>query len=346
MKYPYTGLFAFCEQLSMALVRNQSLSKGEISFYVPEKQVGFAGNQIQYHIQQSWHKFFNPIHGKSDLWHGTYQGSRYFPSNNKIKKVLTIHDLNFLVEQKKSEAKQKKLLDKVKRQVEHADHITAISQFTLDFISRHIDLSHKPVDVIYNGCHIDLERDIPQKPGFITDDKPFLFSIGTIAEKKNFHVLVPLLKGNDYKLIVAGIYQQSTYVEKIKEEAKKHGVSDRVILPSSVTTNEKWWLMKDCTAFVFPSIAEGFGIPVVEAMYFEKPLLLSTHTCLPEIGGDAAYYFDDFNPENMQQKLNETLHDFSISDEKKLKMRERKNLFNWNHSAVRYIEIYNKTLGF
>lgn len=346
MKYPFTGLFTFCEQLSMALVRNQSLSKGEIGFYVPQNQLGFAGDHVPYHIQKSWHKFFNPIHAKADLWHGTYQGSRYFPSSKKIKKVLTIHDLNFLVEKKKSEAKQKKLLDKVRRQVDQADHITAISQFTLDFIKEHIDLTHKHVDVIYNGCHVDLVKNVPQKPSFIEDDRPFLFSIGTIAEKKNFHVLVPLLKNNDHILIVAGIYQQESYVEKIKEEARRHGVTDRVILPGSVTTEEKWWLMKNCAAFVFPSIAEGFGIPVVEAMYFDKPILLSTHTCLPEIGGDAAYYFDDFDPDNMQHRLYESIQDFYDNDSKKSNMRERKQKFDWNHSAARYIEIYNKTLGF
>ncbi|MEY4702106.1 MAG: hypothetical protein RIR96_3 [Bacteroidota bacterium] len=345
MKYPFTGLFTFCEQLSKSLVKNKSQLNGNLSFYVPKNQVGFAGDQIGYHIQQSWHKFFNPIHAKADLWHGTYQGSRYFPSGKKIKKILTIHDLNFLVEQKKSEAKQKKLLDKVRRQVEQADHVTAISQFTLDFIKQHIDFTNKPVDVIYNGCHVDTETDVPSKPKFIQDDKPFLFSIGTIAEKKNFHVLVPLLKGNDFNLIVAGIYQQDSYVEKIKAEAKKHGVSDRVILPGSVTTAEKWWLMQNSEAFVFPSIAEGFGIPVVEAMYFEKPILLSTHTCLPEIGGDAVYYFTDFEPENMQRKLQQAMHDFYNSSEKKVLMRDRKLKFNWDHAAMRYIDIYNKTLG-
>ncbi|MEN9964580.1 MAG: hypothetical protein RL582_1675 [Bacteroidota bacterium] len=345
MKYPFTGLFTFCEQLSKGLIRNQSSIKGKLGLYVPENQVGFAGDQVRYHVQKSWHKFFNPIHAHADLWHETYQGSRYYPTRKRIKKILTIHDLNFLVENKKSEAKQQKLLDKIRHQVDQADHITAISHFTLNFIQQHIDLSQKPVDVIYNGCHVDTEKDMPVKPKFITDDTPFLFSIGTIAEKKNFHVLVPLLKGNDYKLILAGIYQQDSYVEKIKALAQKYGVANRVLLPGSVTTPEKWWLMKHCLAFVFPSIAEGFGIPVVEAMHFEKPILLSTHTCLPEIGADAVYYFNDFEPENMQHDLNQALQDFYLNESKKEKMMERKTKFNWDHAANQYIDIYNKTLG-
>ncbi len=344
MKYPYTGLFTFCEQLSKSLVKNQHQTQAELSFYVPENQVGFLGVNQKYHLQKSWHKLYNPIHAKADLWHGTYQGSRYFPRSGKLKKMLTIHDLNFLVEQRKSEQKQKKLLQKVQAQVDEADQITVISNFTLQFIKQHLNLKGKNVEVIYNGCDVNLMANPPQKPEFITDGHPFFFSIGTIAEKKNFHVLVPLLRDNECKLIIAGIHQQPDYVEKIKSEAKKHDVLDRVILPGSITTAEKWWLMQQCSAFLFPSIAEGFGIPVVEAMHFERPIILSSHTCLPEIGGNAAYYFADFDPDLMMRNLQDAVNDFSSNPNKKQAMAERSKMFNWDLAAEKYIDLYNKIL--
>ena len=91
------------------------------------------------------------------------------------------------------------------------------------------------------------------------------------------------------------------------EEAKKHNVAERVIMPGSITESEKWWLMQHTKAFVFPSIAEGFGIPVAEAMHFDAPIILSTHTCLPEIGGDAVYYFSSFDSEEMQHDFKNAL---------------------------------------
>jgi len=97
--------------------------------------------------------------------------------------------------------------------------------------------------------------------------------------------------------------------------------------------------LKNCLAFLFPSTAEGFGLPVIEAMYFGKPILLSSCTSLPEIGGDCAYYFDHFEPEHMRSVLKNSLEDYKKNlPLEKIKTRGRS--FSWETAAAQYIEIY------
>ncbi len=345
MKYPHTGLYHFCHQLSSALINQQQKKECQLAFYVPASAMGFLGNDTDYVLQKWWHKLYNPYGAKYDIWHGTYQGSNYYPTSSSIKKILTIHDLNFLYDEKKTVSKQKKYLRKIQQQINQSQQLTVISAFTLQCIKDNLDLGNLPVEIIYNGCNKPGKDESFQQPRFIQNDTPFLFSIGTIARKKNFHTLPALLKGNDYRLIIAGITQDEKYLEKIILEAKKHGVEDRLILPGSITESEKWWLLQNMLAFVFPSLAEGFGLPVVEAMNFGKPILLSTHACLPEIGAEAAYYFNSFDAEDMQRTLQGSLQHFQTHPLQAEIVRKRSEFFNWGNAAANYLQLYHSLLS-
>ena len=156
--------------------------------------------------------------------------------------------------------------------------------------------------------------------------------MATVLPKKNFHVLPCLLKGTDLELVIAG--NKSDYVNVILEEARKYGVEERV----------KHWYLKNCKAFVFPSIAEGFGLPVLEAMAYGKPVFLSRHTCLPEIGGDYAYYFNmDFDRELMQVEFKRGLEDYYGDVSRKAEeIKEYANRFSWENTARLYLRIYEE----
>ena len=106
----------------------------------------------------------------------------------------------------------------------------------------------------------------------------------------------------------------------------------------------KHWYLKNCKAFVFPSIAEGFGLPVLEAMAYGKPVFLSRHTCLPEIGGDYAYYFNmDFDRELMQVEFKRGLEDYYGDVSRKAEeIKEYANRFSWENTARLYLRIYEE----
>jgi glycosyltransferase involved in cell wall biosynthesis len=226
----------------------------------------------------------------------------------------------------------------VQSNIDRADHIVCVSQFTLTTVNTHLRLANCPVEVIYNGCNVN---DFPafDQPRY-HPIRPYIFSLGTVLPKKNFHVLPCLLAGNDYELVIAGILN-SDYEKIVRAEAARHGVQSRVHLVGPVTEEEKSWYFRNCLAFAFPSVAEGFGFPVVEAMYYGKPVFLSRHTSLPEIGGSEAYYFADFDPAAMQEVFSRGMTDYA-SHAKAEKIRERALHFSWDQAARDYLSIYRK----
>ena len=340
MKYPHTGLYNYCYHLGKALIASNKIEQ-KLCFYTPPSLSKIFGSDQCYIHQRQYHKVVFPSSPNIDLWHSTHQSTDYFPYREKLKLVLTIHDLNYLYDIDKTETKKKRYLDALKKKIERADHIVTISSFTLQDVQKHFDVENKPCSVIYNGCNIE-EAGILSTP-VNAPHNPFLFTIGTLADKKNFHVLPALLQKNDMWLIIAGITQSESYKQKIIETAKQLSVRERVVFTGPVSENDKQWYMKHCRAFVFPSISEGFGLPVVEAMYFGKPVLLSRHTSLPEIGGSAAYYFKNFDDKEMQKTLEESLHDFEINKRSE-SIKERALLFNWNKTAEQYHAVYKSLL--
>lgn len=341
MKYPHTGLYQFCLQLGQALAKTPS---GEqLCFYAPPSVGKIFGEQSCYWPQRPVHKFFFPSVKNAALWHCAHQSSDYFPHGKRLKKVLTIHDLNYVHDERKSDVKKKKFLAGVQRKIDESNHLVFISHFTQNDVGKHLNLTGKQTSVIYNGCTIK-ELSLLTPPALVPS-KPFLFTLGTITDKKNFHVLPRLLPGNDLLLVIAGITQSESYKEKIVAEARQLGVADRVIFTGPVWENDKQWYLKHCTAFVFPSIAEGFGLPVLEAMYFEKPVLLSNATSLPEIGGDLADYFPGFEADQMQKTLAGSLHDFAKNPIKKAALKKRALSFSWDEAAMQYHGIYRELVS-
>jgi glycosyltransferase involved in cell wall biosynthesis len=335
-KYPNTGLYHFCMNLGNALLEQADPSKEEIFLYLLKKQQGLFGKNIHYVTQHKWHKFFQPFTKQFDVWHCTYQGSSYRPFNKKTKVVLTIHDLNFLIERKKEPGKIKKYTLQAQQNIDRADHIVCISDFTRRMVLDNMKVNSKPVEVIYNGCNIN------EFPGFdkpvYKPLRPFIFSIGTVLPKKNFHVLPCLLKNNDYELVISGIINKE-YEQKIFKEARMQGVEHRIKLTGPVPEESKYWYYKNCLAFAFPSLAEGFGFPLVEAMYYGKPVFASTLTSLPEIGGDLAWYFDSFEPAAMQHSFEQGMQQYSSTNPSEA-IHKRAMEFNWANAARYYLSVY------
>ena len=338
MKYPHTGLYHYCLQLGKALQLLINNDKEKLHYYVRKGLQKSFGNDALYIEQNSLDKFYMPI-GNTQIWHSTYQATNYFPFRKKLKIVLTIHDLNVLHENRKSPDKIKKIISKIQKRVDRADHIVAISDFTLADIKSNLKLHNKPTTVIHNGCNIQRIQNITAPQQLPAGD--FLFTIGTINAKKNFHVLPCLLVGNNnMQLIIAGITDDEHYKQHIIAEANKCGVADRVIFAGPINENDKQWYLKNCTAFVFPSLAEGFGLPVIEAMSFGKPVILSNATALPEIGGPDAYYFTDFEPESMRAVLENALMKFNEDPAAENKVIARAKMFTWHDAAKKYLEVY------
>jgi glycosyltransferase involved in cell wall biosynthesis len=339
MKYAHTGIFEYCHQLGQALKRGKGAAD-QISYYLNPDLQQYFDSDDKFLDQNSFQKFISPRHKDINIWHTTYQLSSYIPSSKSMKRVLTIHDLNFLHEGKSS-SKTKKYLKKHQKNIDLADHIVAISNFTKQDILKNLDTGSKPITVIYNGCAEGI-LSVQTQPAYVPRN-PFLFSLGTVNPKKNFHVLIPLLIGNDFELIIAG-KTEPDYRDKIMEEAAIYQVAGRVKITGPVSEQEKLWYYKNCEAFLFPSIAEGFGIPPIEAMRFGKPTFLSSATSLPEIGGNAAYYFNTYDPADMKKVFEDGMNTYNRTQPIQEIINHTRQ-FNWEQSAAAYWKVYRQTLN-
>lgn len=338
---PYNGLYQFSKSLGSAIapVKDNELNW---NFYLPKTYYGIFGNEVNYVQHHSIDKFFKAGTSKFDVWHITTQISWYKPFNKKTKVVFTLHDLNFLIEEKDHVKHNKRLLAQIQQRINRSQHVVCISEFALQHAQQFIDFGNKPTSVIYNAATV---HHFPRfNSPVYQPSKPFLFAIGLVQPRKNFHTLPCLLKGNDYELVIAGL-NDFPYAAEVRSEAQKWGVADRVKMIGAVSEEDKYWYYKHCEAVLFPSYAEGFGIPVVEGMSHGKPVFISTQTCLPEIGGKEAYYFEHFEATYMQQKLAEGLLHYQTNQPQD-KIKARAAFFNWDRSAAEYIEVYKKVLQY
>ena len=113
-------------------------------------------------------------------------------------------------------------------------------------------------------------------------------------------------------------------------------------MPGPVDEPTKWWLYAHCEAFLFPSLSEGFGLPVVEAMHVGKPVFLSNLTSLPEIGGREAVYFVDFEPDTLVETLRAGMIAFYEDPLKADRLRWQANRFSWQKAARQYWAVYEQ----
>jgi glycosyltransferase involved in cell wall biosynthesis len=339
MKYPNSGFFSFGKSLGDEILKQNS---GRFSFYyyVHERANYLFNKKVNLVFLSKLHKLFFPEPNRFQLVHFTDQYCRLKPQKVNGKKILTIHDINPVHELRKSDRKIQKHLKKLRGYITTCDKVVTISHFVAGDILNYFPEAEGKLRVIYNGAD-KLQVDEGHQPEY-HPQKPFLFTIGYIAAKKNFHVLPALLVGNDYELIISGV--ETPYKSRIMEEAEKFGCTDRVKITGTISEEDKAWYYKNCAAFVFPSIAEGFGLPVIEAMHFGKPVFLSTHTSLPEIGGDAAFYFDSFDPAAMQGVFAKGMEQFYAGDMAQ-KVIAHAMQFDWQKTAQQYLALYQECLA-
>ena len=344
MKHPHSGLYHYCLNLGnhVSKLLKSGSSGHRMYYYVPPAETGsFHDPSFSIPERRKWHKLVRPFLWDCDIWHAPFQSGRIFPSKGSgTKIVLTIHDLNCIHEGKPAEEIRKSLAH-TQQLIDRADAIVCISSFCKQDVIDHCELGTKPVHVIHNGTHQLAEPALGT--GSYRPRAPFLFGMGYVNRKKNFHVLLPLLQESNYELIIAGKLDEPDYIAHMKSQAMKMGVSDRLHILGPVSEQEKSWYMSECLAYLHPSLAEGFGAPVVEAMTFGKPVFLSSLTSLPEIGGDVSFYFRHFSADHMRTVLLEGLNKFKqngLSDA----IRNRASQFNWETRAEQYLTVYESLL--
>ena len=337
MKTGNSGYYYFGTGLGEAIIKENN-NRFNLTFYL-HKRVSYKFKTVGLLWLSKIHKLFFRHRNKFDLVHFSDQDARLKANKVNAKKIVTIHDMNKM----HLNATPENIVSYLKRigtLISRTDRVVAISQFVANDIRKYFPEAESKLSVIYNGA----DKLIPE-PGHAPSLKPegeFLFAIGILSFQKGFHLLPALLAGNNYQLIIAG--RETPHKQIIIREAIKYNCLDRVHMTGPVSDADKAWYYENCSAFLFPSRTEGFGLPVIEAMYFGKPCFLSNLTSLPEIGGDVAYYFDQLEPEDMQKVFRAGMEDYNARQPLEAIISQA-NKFSWAKAAKEYLMLYEECLS-
>ncbi|MSR38308.1 MAG: glycosyltransferase family 1 protein [Planctomycetes bacterium] len=341
----HSGLGQYCLQLGHAFAASPHSWGLGFACLVPQDSVGVFGNSMTYKAVKAWHKIIPPSFAeKIAVWHCMHQDSFYMPPSRKTPLAITIHDLNLLDREDYSAAKKSRRAAAMQQKISRASGLIYISNFVREWVNDHLKVRAGIVEkVIYNGGTLANKMPRPQNL-LSTHQNPFLFSIG-INPKKNYHVLMPILKQfPEYNWVIAGPDGRG-YRSKIEQEAAKLGVTDRIEFCGVISEEAKRDYYENCSALLFPSLSEGFGLPVIEAMSLGKPVFISNRTSLPEIGGREAYYFTDFDSETLISTFAAGMKDYKNDRDKPTRIKAWASQFTWEKAAAQYLEFYQEMLS-
>lgn len=283
-----------------------------------------------------------------ELYHGL---SHEIPRNNKlnrIKYVVTIHDLIFLRYPENYKAFDRKIYtQKVKYACKNADVIIAISEQTKRDLIEFLKVSEEKIKVVYQACSeiFDTETDFRiqniVKKKYNLPNK-YMLSVGTIEKRKNLELVIRAMDKmhTDIPLVVVG--KKTKYVEQIEKEIEKFGLGNKVIFLDNVDFTELPELYQSASLFLYPSVCEGFGIPILEALYSKTPVIAATGSCLEEAGGPNSIYIDPTDYLKFAIQMDKVLNDESLQTEMKEKGYEYSKNFSLEKQAKEMLEIYKE----
>jgi glycosyltransferase involved in cell wall biosynthesis len=289
--------------------------------------------------------------GPIELLHSTAYTAPYVPG---ITLVVTIHDLSFLTHPHfHTEANRRFCTVQTLRAARFAHAIICVSQSTADDLRRYLHVPKDRVFIIPEAAGPEYRR-VEDSERIATTlarlgiQENFILFVGTVEPRKNLAALIEAFAGikKDHSrsvwLVVAG--GSGWLNEQIYRRVEELDLTESVRFLGYVSTDELVVLYSACRAFVYPSLCEGFGLPVLEAMACGAPVITSKISSLPEVAGDAALTVDPESPEAIVAAMNLVLDDRFLRNELRQKGVERSNLFSWHKTARQTREVYARCL--
>jgi glycosyltransferase involved in cell wall biosynthesis len=338
----HDGLGEFSRQLGTELaLRAEGLRRDHrihLHYHLPRRWHGQFGPDVHYMPLHTLQRFWHWSSVRFALWHRLHQHIRLLPPAGTERRVETVHDLNFL--HLKAGTKRERYRQRMARRLQGSAATVAITQHVANDIAAYLPHLGTPVTVIHNGA-----TDLTGTKTIAVEDvgeRPFLLHISRMAPSKNIEAILALAAAWPSKpIVLAGATSAYTgEVQRMVAERRLTNVTVRLDLEEG----HKAWLYAHCEGFVFPSLAEGFGLPPLEAMHFGKPVFLSRLTSLPEVGGEVAHYFESFDAAAMRAVVEAGLVAHRQSGRAEALI-ERARSFSWAHCAEAYLALYLRLLA-
>lgn len=305
--YPKNEYFLYSP---MGVIKNaevtQSCANNNQKIITPEGLWNFPG------MSGLWRSIFSGqthTNNKLDVFHGLSSEIPYKKDKN-TRYVVTIHDLIYLRFPHLYHPLDVQIYKyKAKFACEKADKVIAVSHQTAMDITRFLGIPEKKIEVVYQGCHQNFKKEIEKEELDKVAKKynlpsSYMLTVGTIEKRKNIGLILDFLKNNpDYELPLVVVGKPTPYLKELIAYTEASGLVDRVIFLHKVTFEDLPAIYAGAYVFIYPSIFEGFGIPIIEAQESGVPVITSMGTCFEEVGGRSVLFNDPNDIEHLKSNL-------------------------------------------
>ncbi|MFT5874315.1 MAG: glycosyltransferase involved in cell wall biosynthesis [Clostridium sp.] len=296
-------------------------------------------------------KYNTILNSHSDIYHFF---DYIVPPKIEGKVITTIHDMTYTIYPEMVEEKTMKRIKKgIEYSVKRADKIITVSESSKKDIVEFLGVDEKKIEVVYNGVEYERfsasytkEQQFTVKNKYSIPEKYILY-MGTLEPRKNIESIISafsklIVNNNIYseeiKLVIAG--KKGWLYESIFKLVQKLSLENKVVFTDYIEEEDKPLIYNMASIFIFPSIYEGFGIPVIEAMASSVPVITSTTSSLPEVAGDAAILVNPKDIDSMAKAMKQVLEDKDIRQSMIEKGHTQAKKFNWENSAEKLLSIY------
>jgi glycosyltransferase involved in cell wall biosynthesis len=274
------------------------------------------------------------------------------PPTRSRRLVLTVHDLAFRLHPHTAPMATRRWLGRFDRALRQAAHVIVVSEATRQDLLRLYPVEPDRATVIHHG--IDLERFRPAAEPDVERirrrhgiEEPYVLFLGGLEPRKNLPTLVRgwAAVPDEVRpgLVVAGASVPWNPEGRLELERALSGLSDRarsqVVLTGYVGHREKVALLAGATALALPSLYEGFGLPILEAMAMGTPVITSNVSSMPEVAGDAAVLVDPRSPSTIAGAIESLVRDEDLRRRLHVAGRDRVRAFSWEEAARRHVEV-------
>lgn len=277
-----------------------------------------------------------------EVFHGLNQR---LPERRFHRAVTTFHDLFVMTSEYSTPEYRARFEGFARRAAERSDRIVAVSSFTADQTTELLGFPREQIVVVPHGVEPVPEFDTAALRSFRQSlglDRPFLLNVGAVQERKNVRRLVEAFERlpSDLILVLAG--SAGYGAEAIAASIKTSPARDRIVQLGYVDAETKAKLYRTAHALAFPSLDEGFGIPILEAMSAGLPVLTSNCSSMPEVAGDAAVLVDPGDAESIAAGLSRVIEDEELRSDLKKQGLARAGEFTWTRAAKAVLRVYQE----
>ena len=280
---------------------------------------------------------------KPDLY---FSPDGFIPTSGKTKTLNTIHDLNFEHHPEWVPTRVRNYyLKYFPLCANKATHLTTVSEFSKQDLIETYNIDPSKIDVIGNAAEDFEISDHNKLQETLVGDQPYFIFIGALNPRKNLQNIFPAFDQleNGYKLLVVGDKMHwSTEIEQAYNGIKN---KEQVVFSGRLERTELQFLLSKAEALVFPSLFEGFGIPILEAFKAKTPVITAQNSSMPEVAGDAAILVDANDSTSILNAMQKISSSSELQNELIAKGLDQAQKFSWDESANKLWEVMLKTMN-